>query len=147
MKKYILTDPCYLVKNPADWGAYIGLTTPEDASAGDDFLSFLLGTEAHAAWTSAGDWANELHCDRGANRLLRGMFTADAGLVAFLELTEAIEAALPRLAPYSYALLEAEAPVCIFDTSNPRWTVIHIQDADGSAYRSREYKTKIGGRC
>lgn len=145
MKKYILIDPCYLVKNPTDWGAYLGLTTPEDASAGDDFLGFLLGTEAHAAWTGAGDWINELQCDRGTNKLLRGTFTADAGLVAFLELTADIEDALPRLAPYSYALLEAEAPVCTFDTSNPRWTVIRIQDADGSAYSSPEYETKIRG--
>lgn len=145
MKKYILTDPCYLVENPADWDAYLEIISPEDASAGDDFLGFLLGTEAHAAWTGAGDWINELRCDRGTNKLLRGMFTADAGLVAFLELTEDIEDALPRLASYSYAILEAEAPVCTFDTSDPRWTVIYIQDADGSAYSSHKYRTKIGG--
>ena len=145
MKKYILTDPCYLVENPVDWDAYLELISPEDASAGDDFLGFLLGTEAHAAWTGAGDWINELHCDRGTNKLLRGMFAADAGLVAFLELTEDIGDALPRLASYSYAVLEAEAPVCTFDTSDPRWTVIYIQDADGSAYSSHKYRTKIGG--
>ena len=53
--------------------------------------------------------------------------------------------ALPRLASYSYAILEAEAPVCTFDTSDPRWTVIYIQDTDGGAYSSHKYRTKIGG--
>ena len=130
MKKYIITDPCYLISDNAIWGGYRELTF--------DDIAEQLGTTVQVASTGYGDWTNSLACVKGPNRLMNGgYFCADAGMVCFCELTPQVERALRDLGPGAYAEIEAEDPVCEFDCSNRDWTRIKITDGN-SIYRSEE---------
>ena len=88
MKKYVLTDPCYLINDDAAWRRYCGLIFDEkgymNVDNGAAFIAEQLGTTVQVASTGYGDWANSLACVKGPNRLKNdGCFCADAGMVCF----------------------------------------------------------------
>ena len=142
MKRYVLTDPCYLINDDAAWRRYCDLIFDDKgyfrADNGAAFIAEQLGTPVQVASTGYGDWANSLACVKGHNRLNNdGCFCADAGMVCFCELTPQVERALRDLGPGAYAEIEAEDPVCEFDCSNRDWTRIKITDG-ASVYMSEE---------
>ena len=123
MKKYVLTDPCYLINDDAAWRRYCGLIFDEkgymNVDNGAAFIAEQLGTTVQVASTGYGDWANSLACVKGPNRLKNdGCFCADAGMVCFCE-------------------IEAEDPVCEFDCTDRDWTRVKITDG-ASVYMSEE---------
>ena len=86
MKRYIITDPCYLINDDAAWRRYCDLIFDEkgymNADNGAAFIAEQLGTTVQVAGTGYGDWANSLACVKGPNRLVNdGCFCADAGMV------------------------------------------------------------------
>ena len=88
MKKYVLTDPCYLISDEFAWNRYCNLIFDEkgymNADNGAAFIAEQLGTTVQVASTGYGDWANSLACVKGPNRLKNdGCFCADAGMVCF----------------------------------------------------------------
>ena len=159
MKKYIITDPCYLINDDAAWRRYCDLIFDEkgymnawrrycdlifdekgymNADNGAAFIAEQLGTTVQVASTGYGDWANSLDCVKGPNRLVNdGCFCADAGMVCFCELTPQVERALRDLGPGAYAEIEAEDPVCEFDCTDRDWTRVRITDG-ASVYMSEE---------
>ena len=142
MKKYVLTDPCYLVNDESAWYRYCDLIFDDkgymNVDNGADFIAEQLGAPVQVASTGYGDWANSLACVKGANLLVNaGYFCADAGLVCFCEITPQVKRALCNLCPGAYAEIEAENPVCEFDCTDPGWTRIKITD-DNSVYMSEE---------
>ena len=64
MKKYVLTDPCYLINDDAAWRRYCGLIFDEkgymNVDNGAAFIAEQLGTTVQVASTGYGDWANSL---------------------------------------------------------------------------------------
>ena len=143
MKKYIITDPCYLINDDAAWRRYCDLIFDDKgyfcADNGAAFIAEQLGAPVQVASTGYGDWTNSLDCVKGPNRLANdGYFCADAGLVCFCEVTPQVERALRDLGPGAYAEIEAEGPVvCEFDCTNRDWTRIKITDGN-SVYMSEE---------
>ena len=132
MKKYVLTDPCYLINDDAAWRRYCGLIFDEkgymNVDNGAAFIAEQLGTTVQVASTGYGDWANSLACVKGPNRLKNdGCFCADAGMVCFCR----------NLGPGAYAEIEAEDPVCEFDCTDRDWTRVKITDG-ASVYMSEE---------
>ena len=131
MKKYVLTDPCYLINDDAAWRRYCGLIFDEkgymNVDNGAAFIAEQLGTTVQVASTG-----------KGPNRLKNdGCFCADAGMVCFCELTPQVERALRNLGPGAYAEIEAEDPVCEFDCTDRDWTRVKITDG-ASVYMSEE---------
>ena len=61
MKKYILTDPCYLINDDTAWRRYCDLIFDDkgymNADNGAAFIAEQLGTTAQVAGTGYGDWA------------------------------------------------------------------------------------------
>ena len=142
MKRYVLTDPCYLINDDAAWRRYCDLIFDDkgymNADNGAAFIAEQLGTTVQVAGTGYGDWTNSLACVKGPNRLMNdGYFCADAGMVCFCELTPQVERALRDLGPGAYAEIEAENPVCEFDLTDRDWTRIKITDGN-SIYMSEE---------
>ena len=142
MKRYIITDPCYLINDDAAWRRYCALIFEDKgyfcADNGAAFIAEQLGTTVQVASTGYGDWTNSLACVKGTNRLVNdGCFCADAGMVCFCELTPQVERALRDLGPGAYAEIEAEDPVCEFDLTDRGWTRIKITDG-ASVYMSEE---------
>ena len=142
MKRYIITDPCYLINDDAAWRRYCALIFDDkgymNVDNGAAFIAEQLGTTVPVAGTGYGDWANSLACVKGTNRLNNdGCFCADAGMVCFCELTPQVERALRDLGPGAYAEIEAEDPVCEFDLADRDWTRIKITDG-ASVYMSEE---------
>ena len=95
MKKYVLTDPCYLISDEFAWNRYCNLIFDEkgymNADNGAAFIAEQLGTTVQVASTGYGDWANSLACVKGPNRLKNdGCFCADAGMVCFCKLRRRI---------------------------------------------------------
>ena len=142
MKRYVLTDPCYLINDEFAWRRYCDLIFDDkgymNADNGAAFIAEQLGAPVQVASTGYGDWANSLACVKGTNRLANdGYFCADAGLVCFCEITPQVERALRDLGPGAYAEIEAEDPVCEFDCTNRDWTSVKITDGN-SVYMSEE---------
>ena len=109
MKRYILTDPCYLINDEFAWRRYCDMIFDEkgymSVDNGAAFIAEQLGTTVQVAGTGYGDWTNSLACVKGTNRLNNdGCFCADAGMVCFCELTPQVERALRDLGPGSRRL-------------------------------------------
>lgn len=155
MKKFIITDPCYLVDSHEVWDSFCNLIQDADLSEGETvtieaekMLSRYLDTPVRVASTGYGDWSNDIH---GKN-VIRTTFFADAGLVCVVELTPIVDQMHKNIFGYrisdnqaGVAVIEAEGLAEVrFDTSNPHWTVITITDTYGNVYRSTTYEEHFG---
>lgn len=150
-KKFIITDPCYLVASQGVWESFCNLIQDADLSEGEavtieaeKMLSQYLETPVRVASTGYGDWSNDIH---GKNVISSTLF-ADAGLVCVVELTPLVDQMHEAIfgyrisdKPAGVAVIEAEGLAEVkFDDSNPHWTVITITDTDGNVYRSTTYE-------
>lgn len=147
MRKYIITDPCYLIPDD-DWSkcceifdsvAYKkamenrdyemqrelfdnGITAALQKYSGD--------YKAKACSTGYGDWTNEIW---GVN-VLKHDFFADSGMCCVCELTDTIQNHIKensnnRNEFNGMAVFETDKDIAIeFDTSDSDWTVIRVKD-------------------
>lgn len=139
MKKYLITDPCYLVENRDVWLKFCNLSFREEPDAmakAGKYLSDFLGVTVQVENTGYGDWYNRMICESGDDGIIQSEFAADAGLVCFCEYTDEIRNLMEKQSYDLYAVITSEeTPVCTFDTSNKNWTVVRIT-AGTSVYRS-----------
>lgn len=151
MKKFIITDPCYLVSDLDIWDALCDIIQDISMIEAEKFLTQYLGTPVRIASTGYGDWSNDIH---GKN-VIKPTFFADAGLVCVAELTSLVDREHDAIFGYpisdrphgvaGVAVIEAEGLADVsFDTSNPKWTVVNITDTDGNVYRSTTFKEHFG---
>lgn len=148
MKKFIITDPCYLVPDPEIWYCFCDIIQNIDMAEAEKFLTQYLATPVRLASTGYGDWSNEI----SGKNVISSAFLADAGLVCVLELTPLVDQMhnskfkyLISDNPCGVAVIESEGLSEVrFDTSNPEWTVITIIDTDGNVYRSNTYEEHFG---
>ena len=146
MKKYILTDPCYLIPD-TDWSkcceifdsvAYKkamenrdyemqrelfdnGITAALQKYSGD--------YKAQACSTGYGDWTNEIW---GKN-IIKHDFFADSGMVCVCELTDTIKNHIDANSNgkefNGMAVFETDKDITVeFDTSDSDWTVVKVID-------------------
>ena len=147
MRKYIITDPCYLIPDD-DWSkcceifdsvAYKkamenrdyemqrelfdnGITAALQKYSGD--------YKAKACSTGYGDWTNEIW---GVN-VLKHDFFADSGMCCVCELTDTIQNHIKensnnRNEFNGMAVFETDKDIAIeFDTSDSDWTVVKVID-------------------
>lgn len=115
----IITDPCYLIPNDADY---------EKTNYGKqlDKLGF---TTFLVADTGFGDWDNTITKDDGT---ILGNFCADSGQVCVVLAEDAIEyypemAQIVKLKSSMYAIIEDFDGDVEIDTSNSNWTMIYGQ--------------------
>lgn len=142
MKKYIITDPCYVLSNDT-WSDICNQCKDDDFYNGtfdrlvSEALNKLAGTtNAVASATGFGDWSNCMHCSND-DKIIQSDFFADSGMVCVVEYNDKIKAALEannnsRLIDEDVggaALIDTEGEVEItmnHDDSN--WTVVEIED-------------------
>lgn len=133
MKKYIITDPSYIMSG-ADWEKYCQALedSNQNAPACNALLSELLRVPAMADRTGYGDWGNVLNCEEGEDHVLREEFCADAGMVCCCEFTPEMEAVIKekKIGRWCYAILEAENPVFEISRKDPSWTMVKVTDGD-----------------
>ena len=152
MKQYIITDPSYLLTK-ADYREFADLVEAYGyGEEADRFLTDNLFTPVKCEDTGFMDWVNIISyvsyvhpCKEASTRekvalfrihrlhhVIQDKFSADTGMVCFLELTDHIKEVIKikELQKHCYAVIECENPICEFDTSNPNWTVITITDGD-----------------
>lgn len=97
MKKYVITDPCYLMNRENQEKYFRALEEKgQNPAACNDLLSELLGTRAQAEHTGYGDWGNRLEYLAGDGCIISSEFCADSGMVCCCELTPELEAVLSR---------------------------------------------------
>lgn len=148
MKKFIITDPCYLVPDPEIWDCFCDIIQDTDMTEAEKFLTQYLATPVRVASTGYGDWSNDIH---GKN-VISSTFFADAGLVCVVELTPLVDKMHETIfgyhisgKPAGVAIIEAEGLTEVkFDDSNPHWIVITITDTDGNIYRSTTFEEHFG---
>ena len=133
MKKYIITDPGYIMSGE-NWEKYCQALedSNQNAPACNALLSELLGVPAMADRTGYGDWGNVLNCEEGEDHVLREEFCADAGMVCCCEFTPEMEAVIKekKIGRWCYAILEAETPVFEISRKDPCWTMVKVTDGD-----------------
>lgn len=154
-KKFIITDPCYLVASQGVWRHFCDTIGDADLSEGEavtieaeKILSQYLETPVRVASTGYGDWSNEI----SGKNVIASTFFADAGLVCVAELTPLVDQKHEAMfgyrisdKPCGVAVIEAEGLAEVkFDDSNPEWTLITITDTDGNVYRSATYEEHFG---
>ena len=148
MKKFIITDPCYLVPDPEIWDCFCHIIQDTDMAEAEKFLTQYLATSVRVASTGYGDWSNDIH---GKN-VISSTFFADASLVCVVELTPLVDKMHETIfgchisgKSAGVAIIEAEGLAEVkFDDSNPHWTVITITDTDGNIYRSTTFEEHFG---
>lgn len=147
MKKYIITDPCYILPD-TEWDKCCEVfdsVAYKKAVADRDFekQNELFDTEATSALrkysgdykacactTGFGDWTNSIW----GKGVIKHDFFADAGMVCVCELTDTIQKHIDKESTSDnkfngMAVLEADADIIIdFDTSDRSWTVVNIRD-------------------
>lgn len=134
MKKYVVTDPCYILSNE-DWDKCCKILQTEDNNPDKDkFTAFnqavqgklaeMTGEPAYVEDTGYGDWSNEIY----GPGVLNHTFAADAGMVCVCRLTEEVEKKLNIQEHDScVAVFEADELVKVtFDTDDDNWTVVNI---------------------
>lgn len=140
MKKYIITDPCYLMhinpnkdENDTDtvWDAFCDLWTEdkfEDAEALlKDFLKLDYLTICD---NSCGDWTNYLYADSGI-KICKQKFFSDTGLVCVANCTDEMF----NRHDISGAVFETEQLRDVrFNDDDPGWTVVEIRTKEGSLH-------------
>lgn len=148
MKKFIITDPCYLIPDPEAWYCFCDIIQDISMAEAENFLTHYLATPVRIAKTGYGDWSNEI----SGKNVIEPNFFADAGLVCVLELTHLVDQMhkskfdyLISDNPCGVAVIEAEGLADVrFDISDSRWTVVTIIDTDGNVYRSSTFKDHFG---
>lgn len=148
MKKFIITDPCYLVPDPEILDGFWDIIQFIDMTEAEKYLSQYLGTPVRIASTGYGDWSNEI----SGKNVIKPNFFSDSGLVCVLELTSLVDSM--HYSKYKYrisdhpcgvAVIEAEGLAEVrFDTSNPKWTVVNITDTEDNVYRTSTYNDHFG---
>ena len=134
MKKYVVTDPCYILPRDLWSKCCEELNDQEDQYTRFDkkcteLLNQFAGTtDAYACDTGYGDWTNELIGCPGGN-IKQPRFFADAGMVCVCEYTEAVKNSLsPHLLEDGAAVFEIEdgATVHVSQGGSSDWTVLTI---------------------
>lgn len=147
MRKYIITDPCYLIPDD-DWGkcceifdsvAYKKAMENRDYEMQrelfDNEVTAMLRKysgdyKAQACSTGYGDWTNEIW---GKN-VIKSDFFADSGMCCVCELTDTIQKHIDANSNgfkeyHGMAVFETDKDIAIeFDTSDSDWTVILVKD-------------------
>lgn len=143
MKKYVVTDPCYILSDEA-WDEcckLLGNGTEKDfeafntAIAGE--LTKLSGETAYVEDTGYGDWSNEIY---GSN-IINRTFAADAGMVCVCLLTPEIEKKLNiQEHDHCVAVFQTEELISVkFDTDDSNWTVVNIKIKEGCIWSKEPY--------
>ena len=133
MKKYIVTDPCYILPRDLWCKCCEELNDKEDQYERFDkkcteLLNQFAGTtDAYACGTGWGDWDNELFGSPGEN-IKQPRFFADAGMVCVCEYTEAVKNSLSsHLLEDGAAVFEIEeGTVHVRQGGSSNWTVLTI---------------------
>lgn len=136
MKKFIITDPCYICDNDEVWREYCRHLGNADRSAlADEILSKYLGTKIETCSTGCGDWSNEILGDG----VLQEYFCADAGLFCVVELTDRVREIFER--KHHGSKIDDSALVAVFecneienivwDRTCEDWTVVEIRTSEG----------------
>ena len=132
MKKYIVTDPCYILtdaESEAVWSNFCDLWFDNKTEEAEKLISDTVGTKVQIEDTGYGDWANTI----SGPGVKWSDFYADAGLVCVCELTEKIEKTLmEKYNDITGAVFECEELKNVeFDRSDPNWTVVFIETDQG----------------
>lgn len=142
MKKFCVTDPCYILPNDVWDKCYEVFDKYKD----DEFvyqrldeaitkaLTEFVGSKSYACSTGYGDWSNIL---QGDGKVINKSFCADAGTVCVCELTDKVKEALgvDEVGNFSAAIFEAEDLSKVeFDVSDNTWTVVYIETTDGHCF-------------
>ena len=141
MKKYIVTDPCYILPQDTWSECCDKCQALGEENWSDNFSKivqealkdFAEGGQVFVSDTGFGDWSN---CLYGPNTEEGCGFCADAGMVCVCAYTGKVPDALGNLVKYgAAAAFYAEGPIEVeFDTSDPNWTIVNIEDADGNCW-------------
>lgn len=147
MKKYIITDPCYILPD-TEWDkcceifdsvAYKKAMEDRDYEKQRELFDIEVTSalkkysgdyKACACSTGFGDWTNSIW---GKN-VLKHDFFADSGMVCVCELTETIQKHIDKDSNGNnefngMAVFETDADITIdFDTSDRSWTVVNVRD-------------------
>ena len=147
MKKYIITDPCYLIQND-DWDKCCEIFNSVAYKKAEENRDYEMQRElfdneitavlrkysgdykAQACSTGYGDWTNEIW---GKN-VIKHDFFADSGMCCVCELTDTIQKHITensngRNEFNGMAVFETDKDIAIeFDTSDSDWTVIRVKD-------------------
>ncbi|MBR6010639.1 MAG: hypothetical protein IKP35_04470 [Alphaproteobacteria bacterium] len=147
MKKYIITDPCYLIQND-DWDKCCEIFNSVAYKKAEENRDYEMQRElfdneitavlrkysgdykAQACSTGYGDWTNEIW---GKN-IIKHDFFADSGMCCVCELTDSIQNHISKNSNgrnefNGMAVFETDKDIAIeFDTSDSDWTVIRVKD-------------------
>lgn len=157
MKKFIVTDPCYLLPDntwqsichevfDGTWNDQKEMYEAFDSRVQEELRKFA-GTDL--AWTGStgiGDWCNGIDSKNSkvVNVVYRG-FGADAGMVCVCELTDIISKTINDSGiqyDWSVACFEVsdDSEVsCNIDKSNSNWTVVKVYVNDELVIESNSY--------
>ena len=143
MKKYIITDPCYIIPS-ADWDKCCKIFDSAEYKAAEESRDYKLQRElfdneitkslqqfsgdinAKATTSGSGDWRHSIW---GKHVLKHDCF-ADSGMVCVCELTDNIREVIDSRF-IGMAVFETEKDIEIeFDWSDSDWTVVRIIDKD-----------------
>lgn len=135
-KKYIITDPCYILPENV-WSECFDKAYLEPDFDNDKFIKALKkaledfsGSKAFVNKTGFGDWKNHLWF-QGA---VIGEFIADSGMVCVCEFTEPVKETMKNILSCG-AIFEAEDDISVdFDTNLPDWTIIKITDSNNNQW-------------
>lgn len=137
MKKFIVTDPCYILPNNI-WDICCKEFEVEDDTMYERFdnkvqeeLRKFSGTEkAWAGSTGIGDWSNTLNSVSSKIKIIESDFGADAGMVCCIELTSTVEKSLiekyERLIGAIFEVDDSSDVNCEIDQSDKSWTIVRI---------------------
>lgn len=138
MKKYVVTDPCYILSDDV-WTECCKVF---DKYKDDEFmyqrfdeavtkaLTEFTGSKSYACGTGYGDWHNKLE---GDGHIIQDEFCADAGMVCVCELTDKVNEALKDCAKWAYAVFECEGlENVVLDLENSSWTRVFIETVEGN---------------
>lgn len=153
MKKIIITDPCYIIKD-SDWSNACDYCFRNDGARKSepenelnkfkDFITSLLqiasgDKNAIAENTGFGDWTNEID---------GRMFYADSGMVCVVEDTDKLEEYFEKEnihLPIGVAYVEVPSSATYeVDTSDPNWSVVKIIDNDEVIMKSLDGNEGLG---
>lgn len=132
MKTYIVTDPCYIIRDQ-DWPRM-----GENGKWNENVVEHLENITKANAWcfdTRYGDWGNSMEGDGVHDDHIE--FTADAGMVCVCEYTADIEYAIRSngIPDHCYALVDMDGDIEVTDDkSAPRWTIIEITNGIDTAH-------------
>ena len=156
MRKFIVTDPCYILPSETWDNACTDCFTGnanEDLRAFDERIEQELRkfAETENAWvdeTGCGDWDNSLMATTCDVKITNHEFSADAGMVCVCEVTEPVAGMIDvRLLGNCIAMFEVEDNARVqasFDRDNPDWTMVIIRKDGRKIITSQELEEEDG---